>query len=52
MHLDHSDVFKAELRETVGLSIPSLVKLFEHKHRDVVVAAISLIEKLAEHGRW
>jgi hypothetical protein len=38
-----------ELHEALGLTTPSLIKLLGHKARS---AAVSLLEKLAEHGEW
>jgi hypothetical protein len=38
-----------ELHEALGPIIPSLVELLGHKVRS---AAVSLLEKLAQHGEW
>jgi hypothetical protein len=49
-HISIANVdMKGELHEALGLTIPSLIKLLGHKVRS---SAVSLLEKLAEHGEW
>jgi hypothetical protein len=48
--VDIADKYEVEFHETLIVAIPSLVQFLEHPNYNVPSAAVSVLEKLANHG--